>query len=77
MASPWPHRVVRDDRDLSSQLREFQPNVVVIETLDEQHRDHIGLAVEAGATSVYCEKSLATTPGKSLKRSRKGNSSRR
>jgi predicted dehydrogenase len=59
----WPHHVVRDDVDLRRQLKTFRPNVVVIETLDEQHREHTRFALEAGAQRVFCEKTFAAAPG--------------
>jgi predicted dehydrogenase len=50
---------VRDNADLAARLHARRPDVVWIETPDDAHREHIRLALDAGAGLVLCEKCIA------------------
>jgi predicted dehydrogenase len=57
----FPCVTVRDDADLYEQLKRLAPTDVLIETPDDCHRQHIKVALRAGARRIFCEKPLADT----------------
>ncbi|MBI3464327.1 MAG: Gfo/Idh/MocA family oxidoreductase, partial [Planctomycetes bacterium] len=50
-----------DNAELARRLKQQRPVVVLIETPDDRHAEHIRIALEAGARLIICEKPIALT----------------